>query len=194
VIRHGSRLVTRLTASALHAYAAQERKGGARERMRIERNAQVTGASQSDEPANTDSPPTLGTQNGTGLDNDQTQPSTEQLLADQFLMDPAGAEALAAQVWSSPENRGQRIAALQEPSRAEPTGSHPSKPRKQSFLKGKSGMAMRPRRGVPPRTTSGQPPSAVPTWFVIRPTRTYVSVKASLTFCKSETAENGLGK
>lgn len=81
--------------------------------MRIERNAQVTGASQSDEPANTDSPPALGTQNGTGLDNDQTQPSTEHLLADQFLMDPAGAEALAAQLGPSPEKRSQRIAALQ---------------------------------------------------------------------------------
>jgi len=65
--------------------------------MRIERNAQVTGASQSDEPANPDSPPALGTQNGAGLDNDQTQPSTEHLLADLFLMDPTEAEALVAQ-------------------------------------------------------------------------------------------------
>jgi len=81
--------------------------------MRIERNAQVTGASQSDEPANPDSPPALGTQNGAGLDNDQTQPSTEHLLADLFLMDPTEAEALVAQLGPSPENRRQRIAALQ---------------------------------------------------------------------------------
>ena len=81
--------------------------------MRIERNAQATRASQSDEPANTDSQPALGTRNGKGLDNNQTQPTTEQLLADQFLMDTAEAEALAAQVGPSSENRNQRIAALQ---------------------------------------------------------------------------------
>jgi anti-sigma28 factor (negative regulator of flagellin synthesis) len=81
--------------------------------MRIERNAHVTGASQSDEPANTDSPPAQGTQNETGLDNHQIQPSTEQLLADQFLMDSAAVEASAAQLETSPENRSQRIAVLQ---------------------------------------------------------------------------------
>ena len=81
--------------------------------MRIERNAKETGASQSDAPANTDSPPALGTQNGAGLENDQTQPSKEYLLAAQFLMDPVEAEALAAQLGSSPDNRSQRIAALQ---------------------------------------------------------------------------------
>jgi anti-sigma28 factor (negative regulator of flagellin synthesis) len=94
-------------------YATHEQKGGAKERMRIERNAQATGASQSDDPANTDSPPALGTRNGKRLDNDQTQPTTEQLLADQFLMDPAEAEALAAQLGPSSEKRSQRIAALQ---------------------------------------------------------------------------------
>ena len=97
----------------MHAYADQEQKGGARERMRIERNAKETGASQSDAPANTDSPPALETQNGTGLDNDQTPPSTEHLLADLFLMDPTEAEALVAQLGPSPENRRLRITALQ---------------------------------------------------------------------------------
>ena len=81
--------------------------------MRIERNDQVTGASQSDEPASTDFSPALETENGTGLNNDQTQPSTEHLLADRFLMDAAGAEAFVAQLGPSPENRKQRIAALQ---------------------------------------------------------------------------------
>lgn len=91
----------------------RDRKGGAKERMRIERNAQVTGVSQSYDPANPDSPPALGTRNGTGLDNDQTQPSTEQLLAERFLRDPAGAMALTVQLGPSPEDRSQRIAALQ---------------------------------------------------------------------------------
>ena len=93
---------------------AHEQKGGAKERMRIERNLQATGPSQSDVPASKDSPPTNGTQDATGPDNGEPPSSTEPLLAYQFLMDPAGVEALAAQLGPSPENRSQRIASLQK--------------------------------------------------------------------------------
>jgi anti-sigma28 factor (negative regulator of flagellin synthesis) len=147
--------------------------------MRIERNAKETGASQSDAPANTDSPPALETQNGTGLDNDQTQPSTEHLLADLFLMDPTEAEALVAQLGPSPENRRLRITALQN---AIADGTYQVSPEQTAeaiLLRGKSGRVMQRSRGeMSPRTHP----------------RTYISLKASLTFCKSDTAENGLGR
>ena len=95
-------------------YGAHEQKGGARERMRIERNLQATVPSKSDVPANTDSPPTAGTQDRTGPDKGEPPSSTEHLLAYRFLTDPAGAETLAAQLGPSPEKRNQRIAALQK--------------------------------------------------------------------------------
>ena len=88
-------------------------RGGTKERMRIERNAQVTGASKSDEPANTNLPPALGKQDRTGVRNDQASPSTEHLLADQFLTDPDAARQLAAQLAPEQQDRREKIAALQ---------------------------------------------------------------------------------
>jgi anti-sigma28 factor (negative regulator of flagellin synthesis) len=97
----------------LNGYAALRQKGGAKERMRIERNQQVSGTSQSDEPSNTDSPPAAETKNRARSVNDEAQPLTEHLLAGQFLTDAAVVEALTTQLVPSLEGRDQRIAALQ---------------------------------------------------------------------------------
>lgn len=47
------------------------------------------------------------------MGNDQASPSTEHLLADQFLGDPEGARQLAAQLVPEQQDRSERIAALQ---------------------------------------------------------------------------------